>query len=226
MSTATKQESCFGHQFADPRLLDQALTHRSAASHHNERLEFLGDAVLNYLIAEELFRRSPQSAEGDLSRLRAWLVRGSTLADIGAETGLGSSIALGSGERRSGGQRRRSILADTVEAVLGAILLDGGIEAVRQVVQQLFRTRLESLPDAEALRDPKTRLQEWLQARGQSLPVYAVEDTTGPPHARQFTVSCSIDSDARCTRASGASRRKAEQAAASLMLEALQAGPA
>ena len=151
MSTATKQESCFGHQFADPRLLDQALTHRSAASHHNERLEFLGDAVLNYLIAEELFRRSPQSAEGDLSRLRAWLVRGSTLADIGAETGLGSSIALGSGERRSGGQRRRSILADTVEAVLGAILLDGGIEAVRQVVQQLFRTRLESLPDAEAL---------------------------------------------------------------------------
>lgn len=215
-------DSCLGHRFADPDLLQRALTHRSAGSQHYERLEFLGDAVLNFLIAEELYQRRPDAEEGELSRLRAWLVRGTTLAEMAEELQLGDQILLGSGERRSGGRRRRSILADVFEAVLGAILLDADVDAVRSVIRRIFASRLENLPHADELRDPKTRLQEWLQGRGATLPVYEVVATSGPAHKQHFTVTCSVhDAGIEC-QAEGGSRRAAEQAAARQVLCLLQ----
>lgn len=205
------------YRFDDPDLLARALTHRSHGSPHYERLEFLGDGLLNGLVAELLYRRRPHAPEGDLSRLRSRLVRDSTLAEIAVELELGDQLRLGAGELRSGGHQRESILADVVEALIGAIYLDGGFEAVRAIVLELFDQREQALPSAERLKDPKTRLQEMLQGEGQQLPEYRVVAESGADHCKRFEVECSIGSLMGPVRAEAGSRRKAEQAAARLM---------
>ncbi len=213
-----------GYRFSDESLLELALTHRSAGSRrHNERLEFLGDALLNFLVADRLYALRTNDDEGDLSRLRASLVRGVTLAEIAAEHDLGAWLNLGAGELRSGGHRRRSILADALEALLGAIYLDGGLEPARAVVERLFAERLAALPDATSLKDPKTRLQEWLQARGHPLPHYELIGTSGEEHAQQFTVRCRLERPPVACTGEGSGRRRAEQAAALAVLEVLEA---
>lgn len=211
------------YECRDPTLLEAALTHRSAGGPHNERLEFLGDAVLNCVVAMMIFREFPQADEGDLSRFRASLVSGEALAVIAAEVHLGDQLRLGSGELKSGGFRRKSILADALEALFGAIYLDGGFDAAARVIERLFVARLDRLPSAAELKDPKTRLQESLQARGLPLPVYAVEAISGEAHNQSFEVSCSVDVLTLKAIGKGASRRRAEQAAASLLLESLSA---
>src|SRR5688572_15561848 len=210
-----------GYECRDPALLEAALTHRSAGGPHNERLEFLGDAVLNCVVAMLVFREFGAADEGDLSRFRSSLVSGEALAVVAAEIGLGDQLRLGSGELKSGGFRRKSILADTLEAVLGAIYLDGGFEAAERAIERLFVPRLDRLPSAAELKDPKTRLQEALQAKGLPLPNYVVEAVSGEAHSQVFQVSCSVDVLGLKTLATGASRRRAEQAAAQLMLEGL-----
>jgi ribonuclease-3 len=211
-----------GYECRDPALLQAALTHRSAGGPHNERLEFLGDAVLNCVVAMLVFREFGAADEGDLSRFRSSLVSGEALAVIAAEIDLGDHLRLGSGELKSGGFRRKSILADTLEAVFGAIYLDGGFDAAAGVIERLFVPRLDRLPSAAELKDPKTRLQETLQARGLPLPSYVVDSVSGEAHSQMFQVSCSVDALGLKTHATGASRRRAEQAAAQLMLEQLQ----
>ena len=207
-----------GHRCSDAALLAAALTHRSAGGDHNERLEFLGDAVLSLLIAEQLYREFPEASEGDLSRYRADLVNGESLADIADSLGFPERLRLGTGELRSGGFRRRSTLADAFEAVLGAIYLDGGLEAARTVLVPLYRPRLAGLKAAPLPKDAKTRLQEFLQDRALPLPHYTVESITGEPHEQTFTVRCAIDGDARTTEGTGSSRRRAEQVAAAVLL--------
>lgn len=210
------------YRFERPELLGEALTHRSAGRPNNERLEFLGDAVLNFLIAEALYQQVPDADEGALSRLRAILVRGETLAQIAAELNLGEALSLGSGELKSGGFRRHSILADALEAVIGAVYLDGGFEASRDLVRKLFASRLASLPDTDSLKDSKTRLQEYLQARQAALPVYRLVAEEGEPHRRRFRVACEIPWLDRPVEGSGRSRRVAEQEAARLALLELE----
>jgi ribonuclease III len=216
------QRDALGYECRDPALLEAALTHRSAGGPHNERLEFLGDAVLNCVIAMLVFREFGAADEGDLSRFRSSLVSGEALAVIAAEIGLGDQLRLGSGELKSGGFRRKSILADTLEALFGAIYLDGGFDAAAAVIERLFTPRLDRLPSAAELKDPKTRLQEALQARGLPLPSYVVESVSGEAHSQIFQVSCSVDILGLKTLASGGSRRRAEQAAAQLMLDGLR----
>ncbi|MGH8177111.1 MAG: ribonuclease III [Steroidobacter sp.] len=210
-----------GYECRDAALLEAALTHRSAGGPHYERLEFLGDAVLNCVIAMLVFREFGAADEGDLSRFRASLVSGEALAVIAGEIELGDQLRLGSGELKSGGFRRKSILADALEALFGAIYLDGGFDAASDVIERLFAPRLDRLPTAAELKDPKTRLQESLQARGLPLPIYAVESTSGQAHNQSFEVSCSVDALGLKAAAIGASRRRAEQAAAQLLLTAL-----
>jgi ribonuclease-3 len=212
----------FGHRCADAGLVETALTHRSAGGTHNERLEFLGDAVLNFAVAELLYRAFPRAAEGELTRLRALLVNGETLADVAETLGVGDRLLLGPGELKSGGFRRRSILADAFEALLGAVYLDGGPAAARAVVERLFRPRLAGLADQVALKDPKTRLQEWLQGRGLPLPRYSVARVTGEPHDQTFRVVCELDSPPVSAEGVGSSRRRAEQEAAELVLGRLR----
>jgi ribonuclease-3 len=207
-------------RFANTSLLEQALTHRSASKDNNERLEFLGDALLNFSIARRLYALRPDYAEGDLSRARAALVNKTVLAAIARDHAVDSQLILGAGETRSGGAQRSSALADTLEALVGAIFLDAGLTAAEQVIESLFADRLESLPDAEALKDPKTMLQEWLQARSLGLPRYSVELIRGQDHDQMFTVTCHVD-DHRQTTGSGSSRRRAEQDAAAAMLAML-----
>jgi ribonuclease-3 len=211
-----------GYECRDPALLESALTHRSAGGSHNERLEFLGDAVLNCVVAKLVFHRFPDANEGDLSRFRASLVSGEALAVIAAEIDLGSQLRLGSGELKSGGFRRKSILADALEALFGAVYLDGGFDAAAGVVERLLVPRLGRLPSADELKDPKTRLQEALQARGLPLPSYAVESISGEAHNQLFEVRCTVSSLGLKVSASGASRRRAEQAAAQLVLNAIR----
>ncbi len=211
-----------GYRFRDPELLRTALTHRSAASCNYERLEFLGDAILGYLISDELFRRFPEAPEGILSRLRASLVKGESLADIATELGLGDALILGSGELKSGGFRRRSILADALEGLIGAIYLDSDIDAVRQHVLPLFRSRLEACDPDAIIKDPKTRLQELLQSRGEPLPEYEVTAIHGKAHDQTFEVSCHLAAQDLTTHGTSSSRRKAEQEAASKALELLE----
>jgi len=209
-----------GYRFNNPRHLEEALTHRSVAGRqHNERLEFLGDAILNFVIAAELFERYPQASEGELSRLRANLVKGDTLAELARSIALGDYLRLGSGELKSGGFRRSSILADALEAMFGAIYRDSDLETCRQLILRLYREPLGQLPSGNALKDPKTRLQEYLQARQRALPVYNVLEISGEAHAQRFTVECAVD--ALRTVAVGSSRRKAEQEAAQRALELL-----
>jgi ribonuclease-3 len=210
-----------GHAFADPQLLDDALTHRSAQARHNERLEFLGDAVLGFLVAEALWRRFPQATEGELSRLRARLVNRESLAGVAQALDLGQYLRLGAGELRSGGHARESILADAVEAVLAALYLDGGLEVARGVVDQLLGTRIAALSPADQGKDAKTRLQEWLQGRRLALPVYEVLETSGEDHAQTFVVRCAVEALGRSSTAAGPNRRKAEQLAAERLLETL-----
>ncbi len=213
--------SLTGYQFGSPALLETALTHRSAGQRHNERLEFLGDAILSYVITDELYRRFPAASEGQLSRLRAGLVKGDTLAAIARDMALGDYLKLGSGELKSGGFRRSSILADAFEAVIGAIYLDGGIEAARQFIYRHFEQRLAECDPDSTLKDPKTRLQEFLQARGRALPEYRVDSVVGEPHKQTFTVTCTVEGMASATVGVASSRRKAEQEAARHALEQL-----
>jgi len=212
-----------GYRFGAEDLLDDALTHRSAGRENNERLEFLGDAVLGLVIAAELYVRNPQPSEGVLTRWRATLVKKQTLAEIAREISLGDYLVLGSGELKSGGRRRDSILADTLEALIGAIYLDGGLQAAQAVIHTLYGERLAELPDLAALKDPKTRLQEYLQGRGLGLPSYSVVDTQGKAHEQLITVQCEVEGMTQAPRATDTSRRRAEQAAASMALAMLDA---
>jgi ribonuclease-3 len=217
-----------GRELQQPELYRAALTHRSAREDNNERLEFLGDAVLGMVIAEELYRRFPDADEGNLSRMRSQLVSSGPLAAIGAEIGIGKMLQLGSGELRTGGYRRESILADATEALFGAAYLEGGIESARQLILKLMAGRLDGLQPEAELKDAKTRLQELLQGRSEALPDYVLESATGEPHEQVFSVSCQV----RLTNGSslhssgvGSSRRRAEQeAAAGVLLELLQKG--
>lgn len=211
-----------GHEFRDPELLTRALTHRSAAADHNERLEFLGDGLLNFVAAEALFRAYPGYAEGELSRLRASLVCEDALARVADGLGLGEALILGPGELKSGGWRRASILADTLEAVLGAVYLDAGFDAARATCAQLLAPALAELPAPDRLKDAKTQLQEWLQGRGRSLPVYEVRAAEGPPHRQWFTVACRLADGTAVTEGRAASRKAAEQEAAERMLRIVQ----
>lgn len=210
-----------GYEFRHADLLRLALTHRSCGNPNNERLEFLGDGVLNMVVAELLFHARPNVPEGDLSRLRARIVRERTLAEVARFLELGDHVRLGPGELKSGGFLRDSILADVLEAVIGAVFIDGGFDAARSLVERLMFERIAALPDAEALKDPKTRLQEWLQARALKLPEYEVIDERGADHDRTFTVVCRVEMLDGPLEATSTSRRKAEQAAAKRTLETI-----
>ncbi len=202
------------YSFSDLSLLEEALTHRSYSSTNNERLEFLGDGILNFVIAHELFKLYPDVQEGDLSRLRASLVNKDSLAEIASHLALGEVIKLGSGELKSGGFRRPSILADAVESILGAVYCDGGFEPCRELIIRLYADRLALSMDLQSLKDPKTQLQELLQSRRFSLPDYQVVNITGQAHAQVFHVRCSIKKMNIEVNGEGKSRRKAEQIAA------------
>jgi ribonuclease-3 len=206
----------------DRALFIVALTHRSADGPNNERLEFLGDSVLNLLLSERLYREFPTASEGDLSRLRARLVSEEPLAEIALELQLGELLLLGSGELKTGGFRRQSILADAFEALCGALYLDGGLDVVRERIGPLFESRIAALPEPSTLKDAKTRLQELLQSTGKPLPVYTVKRTTGEPHAQTFLVSCALAQPQVETEGEGPSRRRAEQVAAQAALTRLE----
>jgi len=211
-----------GYEPRDSSLFVAAFTHRSAPGrNNNERLEFLGDAVLNLVVARHLFMTFPAATEGDLSRLRARVVSAEPLAEIAASIGLGDELQLGSGELKTGGFRRQSILADALEAVCGALFLDGGLEAAEKVILRLFEARIAALPAPETLKDAKTRLQEYLQSRGYSLPRYTVDRIEGEAHAQTFHIVCEVTDLKRCSEGSGSSRRRAEQEAAAKILQEL-----
>jgi len=210
-----------GHDFANPHLLTQALTHRSHGSSNNERLEFLGDGVLNCIIAHELFKRYPQLPEGDLSRLRAHLVKESTLSEIARNLDLGGSLKLGEGELKSGGWRRPSVLADAVEAIIGAVFVDGGFDAAQALVVRLYAPMLEGLDPKSIGKDAKSLLQEYLQGKKADLPEYQVVATEGEAHCQTFRVECLISKLNIRTEGEGTSRRAAEQQAAQLAYEQL-----
>lgn len=210
-----------GYHFKDESLVRLALTHRSKNENNNERLEFLGDSILNFVIAEELYRRFAKAKEGKLSRLRARIVKGDTLAEIAREKDLGEFLLLGTGELKSGGFRRDSILADVVEALIGAIYLEAGLEATRERILAWFASRLDDLTLADPIKDPKTRLQEYQQAHKLSLPAYEVLSVIGPSNEQQFTVQCLVPEWPDPAVAHGASRRGAEQNAAEVMLKNL-----
>jgi len=206
------------HEFSDPRLLQQALTHRSFSADHNERIEFLGDSVLNLAVAGLLYERLSELPEGDLSRVRANLVKQETLHQLAVQLGLPSLIRLGEGEAKSGGQKRPSILADALEALIGAVYLDAGFDKAAQLVRSLFKD-VEINPHMQAIgKDPKTELQEWLQGRKMNLPIYRVVGTLGAAHKQTFDVECEISEHGRAERGIGGSRRAGEQAAAAAML--------
>ena len=206
--------SRLGYQFSNSKLIHKALTHRSASNHHNERLEFLGDAVLGMVIAKALFAQFPKVDEGQLSRMRSSLVKGKTLAVIAKEIDLGDYIQLGEGELKSGGFRRASILADAFEAVIGAVYLDSGFEQANRLILDLYGKRLTALDPSEVQKDPKTRLQELLQSRRFSLPEYELLSVTGEAHQQTFEVVCIISEKSIKTFGTGSSRRNAEQLAA------------
>ena len=220
---SARLQRTLGYEFADNSLLALALTHRSAGNRNNERLEFLGDSILNHIIAEALYQKFPQAREGDMSRMRSSLVKGDTLAEVARELELGEHLQLGAGERKSGGRRRGSILADALEAVIGAILLDSDVDTCRQRVLAWYRPRLDQLDlrvDG-ADKDAKTRLQEYLQARRKPLPEYQLLGVLGDDHNQQFHVACRLEKPVLVVEGAGSSRRRAEQAAARVALERL-----
>lgn len=212
-----------GYHFSNAGLLVAALTHSSAGSVNNERLEFLGDAILSFTIAAELYARFPQASEGELSRLRASLVKGETLAQLARDIDVGSYLNLGYGESRSGGHARDSTLADALEAIIGAIFLDGGLVPCQKFILSLYRQRIDTLSPATHLKDPKTRLQEYLQSRKMPPPVYKVLTISGDAHTQTFLVECRVD-DNLSIQGSGGSRRKAEQDAAHKALQMIEHG--
>ncbi|MEZ8158034.1 ribonuclease III [Vibrio splendidus] len=220
-SPIDKLERKIGYQFNDADLIHLALTHRSAAGKHNERLEFLGDSILSFVIADDLYHRFPKVNEGDMSRMRATLVRGHTLAELGREFELGDYLKLGPGELKSGGFRRDSILADAVEAIIGAVYLDSDTEVVRRIILSWYQSRLEPIQPGVSQKDPKTRLQEFLQGRRNPLPVYTVTNIKGEAHNQEFTIECEVAGVDKPVIGKGTSRRKAEQAAAETALEQL-----
>lgn len=212
-----------GYRFVDVSLLTRALTHRSAARDHNERLEFLGDAVIGVVVASAFFDRFPQANEGELSRLRAGVVSGVSLAGIARSLKLSECLILGESERKSGGRNRDSILTDTLEALAGAIMVDSSLSGARTVVSGWLQSMIEE-STLDIVIDAKTRLQEWLQARGEPLPEYVVTSVSGEDHAQCFQVQCKLGERGLTTEASGSARRRAEQTAAELMLDALAGG--
>lgn len=213
-----------GYFFKDVSLLHQALTHRSYGHPHNERLEFLGDSILGFVIGEALFQRYPNAREGELTRLRSSLVKGETLAHLAQEFDLGTNLILGGGERKSGGHRRASILADAVEAIIGAIYLESGFSQCREIVLSWFADRLDQVfinkPDHQ--KDPKTRLQEWLQSRKRPLPKYELVKAEGLSHEQEFTIRCELKNLAGAEIATGKNRKEAEQQVAERLLARLQ----
>ncbi len=221
MADRAKLSRTLQYPFQNSALLTQALTHRSVGSNNNERLEFLGDAILNFVIAAQLFQQFPRESEGVLSRLRSSLVKGETLALLAKDLELGEYLSLGQGEMKSGGFRRQSILADAFEAIIGAVYLDGGFEEAKALLLRLFAERLETISPNVTIKDPKTRLQEYLQGRKKALPVYALVSLEGEAHEQQFIISCQIEGLEQVTEGRGSSRRKAEQTAAQAFLEIL-----
>jgi ribonuclease-3 len=209
------------YRFQDPELLRAALTHRSSGRLNYERLEFLGDSILNFVVASRLYELRPNNDEGDLSRLRSRVVRGDSLARLASGLRLGDYLIRGEGELKTGGFQRASILADALEALFGAIYLDGGYEACRAVIREVCDEVIENLPDAETLKDPKTRLQEWMQARARPLPEYQLLREEGAEHAKRFIIRARLPDSGDEMEAAGASRRKAEQAAADLLFKRL-----
>lgn len=220
MTTATLEKR-LGYRFRQPALLTQALTHRSFGTPNNERLEFLGDSVLNCVMAWALHDRFPQLKEGDLSRLRASLVRQEALHRVADALDLGGFLFLGEGELKSGGSRRPSILADALEAIFGSILLDAGFDAVRETILRLFEPLMGEVNPGKPAKDPKTALQEFLQGRRRGLPQYVLCATRGEAHAQEFEVECILDGGTRIATGAGPSRRAAEQEAARVALAAL-----
>ncbi|GAA0293657.1 ribonuclease III [Psychrosphaera haliotis] len=210
-----------GYEFSDESLLIQALTHRSFKGAHNERLEFIGDSLLGMFVAEALYFEFPKATEGELTRMRSQIVKGQTLTAIAKEFELSQWLLLGPGEMKSGGCRRDSILEDVIEAIIGSVYLDSNIEQCKEFVLKLVKKRLADVDPSNALKDPKTQLQEWLQSRKRPLPVYEVINTTGQAHNQTFTVSCTLD-DGQQLEATGTSRRKAEQSAARKALEVIK----
>lgn len=221
--TALSVAGLLGHRFADQKLLRTALTHRSFGTPNNERLEFLGDGILDCVIAAALYKRFPELPEGDLSRLRANLVRQDTLHQLALGLNIGAALRLGEGELKSGGAQRPSILADALEALFGAIYLDAGFEAAADVVVRLYAPLLAALQPGKVSKDAKTGLQEWLQGRKKALPRYSVIEATGAAHEQSFAVACEIDDPPLRTQGQGSSRRIAEQNAAEQALKALKA---
>jgi len=213
-----------GYQFSEQKLLMQALTHRSAKGEHNERLEFLGDSLLGCIIAERLFQQFPKQSEGDLTRMRSSLVKGVTLAEIARDFKLGEHLILGPGEKKSGGHRRESILEDAVEALIGAVYLDSDMQTCKKLVLNWFDERLSKIKPGNNQKDPKTRLQEYLQGRKIPLPKYEVVDIKGQSHNQEFTVKCTTEVVKKAIITTGSSRRKAEQAAADKVLELINNG--
>ena len=219
MSDPIRLQRALSYEFADSDLLSLALAHRSVGKNNNERLEFLGDSIVNHIVAEALYRKFPLANEGEMSRMRAALVKGDTLAEVATEIELGEYLKLGPGERKSGGYRRSSILADALEAVIGAILLDSDVDRCREVVLPLFSSRLDQLNQSPTQKDAKTALQEFLQGRHLPLPEYEVLTTDGADHELAFRVNCVLKKPALTITGEGGSRRKAEQAAALLALK-------
>lgn len=217
----TKLCKTLGYSFKNIDLLTQALTHRSAKGVHNERLEFLGDSILSFVIAQQLFKQFPKQSEGDLTRMRSSLVKGVTLAEFGRNFSLGDYLILGPGELKSGGFRRDSILEDAVEAIVGAVFLDSDIDTVKKLILTWYEKRLAKIKPGNEQKDPKSLLQEFLQGRKIPLPQYDVIKITGQSHQQEFTVKCIAEGVDEEVITKGTSRRKAEQAAASRVLEIL-----
>ena len=213
------------YTFQDESLLINALTHRSAGSRNNERLEFLGDSILGFEVADQLFQIDEKATEGQLSRMRAYLVKRETLAEIAREYNLGDLLFLGTGELKSGGQNRDSILADSIEAIIAAVYLDGGMDSARSSVRHFLGDRLANPSTSLKEKDAKTQLQEYLQSQGLALPSYEVDDISGDQHKQTFYVICQIESKPDVAKGQGTSRRKAEQAAAQAMLDILNVEP-
>ncbi len=218
----TQLQHRLGYTFNEVKLLHQALTHRSADQAHNERLEFLGDAILSFVVADHLYHQLSTIDEGQLSRMRSHLVKGETLADIGQQLNLSETITLGQGEQRSGGTQRHSILSDAVEAIIAAVYLDGGLTAANDLIHRLLAERLRNPVTALQAKDPKSRLQERLQAAGLPLPTYHIQQVQGSQHQQTFIMACQITEPAICATGQGTNRRRAEQQAATAALQQLQ----
>ena len=210
-----------GYHFSDIQLLELALTHRSVSSNNNERLEFLGDSLINHVVAEHVYRKFPRISEGPLSRIRAALVRRESLAELGVNLQIGEYLLLGAGECKSGGRNRKSILADAIEAVVGAIYIDGGFEIAREIILVLYSAKFSAMSEKLAEKDSKTQIQEYTQAKGLELPIYELESVSGDAHQPIYHVVCRINGSDQVGRGSAQSRQEAEQIAASLILSTL-----